>query len=65
MRILRRYDYEEMSEARLKGFMDCLQVLEDNKLTREDINGLIKGYRSIWRREYMRYEQRDNQSDTE
>lgn len=60
MKVLKQYDYEDMSKARLEGFMDCLQIMGDNKLTREEIDGLVKGYRSIWRREYMKYEQRDD-----
>lgn len=57
---LRVYTFEDLAEARLNGFMDCLQVLGDEKMSEEDIRGLIKGYRSIWRREYMRNGQQDD-----
>ena len=59
-RDMRVYTFEDLAEARLKGFMDCLQVLRDEKMSEEDIRGLIKGYRSIWRREYMKYGQQDD-----
>ena len=57
---LRVYTFEDLAEARLNGFMDCLQVLRDEKMSEEDIRGLIKGYRIVWRREYMRNGQQDD-----
>lgn len=57
---MRDFTFEDMAEARLSGFMDCLQILRDEKMSEEDIRGIIKGYKSIWRREYIKYEQQDD-----
>ena len=59
------YNSLDMAEARLNGFMDCVDLLVDGgKVTEEDLFVLSKMYRQVWLRHYMK-EARDVRRDEE
>lgn len=57
------YSSEEMSEARLKGFMDCIGVMSKGGLSAEGLRWFIAGYKRVWKKEYERIEEDGQQSD--
>lgn len=51
----KKYSCLDLAEARLNGFMDCVDLLVNGgKVTEEELFVLSKMYRQIWLRHYMK-----------